>query len=392
MRNQPEASGPTVEGFTAPGFERVRDAFRANFERHGDVGAACCAYLHGRPVVDLHGGLADPETRRPWDDDTLAVVFSTTKGATAIAAHLLVERGRLDLDRPVADYWPEFAANGKGAIPVRWLLCHKAGLAAVDGNLTLDEVLAWEPVVRALAAQAPNWEPGTAHGYHARSYGWLIGEVIGRVTGKSAGRFFAEEIAAPLGIDFWIGLPEREEPRVARMLPAPPPDAPGATDLLAVFERQDMLLGRVMTGPSNLFRYDDMWNRRDLHAAEMPSSNGIASARAIARLYAATIGEVDGVRLLAADTVERACAPEADGSDRVLIMPTRFGTGFMLPPALSRAAGPRAFGHPGAGGSLGLADPERGLAFGYVMNQMQFGLTGDPRSETLLRAVYDAIA
>ena len=376
-----------VHGSVAPGFEPVADAFAANFERHGEVGAACCVYAGGQAVVDLWGGFADREAGRVWERDTAALVFSTTKGATAVCMNLLAERGAIDLDRPVAAYWPEFAAAGKGAIPVRWLLGHRAGLAAVDGDLTLDEVLAWDPVVRALAAQAPNWEPGTAHGYHARSYGWLNGEVIRRATGRSPGRFFADEIARPLALDFWIGLPEAEERRVAKIYPAAPPSEPGAPDLLKAMVGPDTLLGRVMTGPSDLFRYDDMWNRRALHAAEMPSSNGIASARAVARMYAALIGEIDGVRLLHPETVARACEVQSEGPDRVLVMPTRFGLGFMLPPALSRRAGRSAFGHPGAGGSLGLADRERGFALGYVMNQMQFGLTGDPRSEGLLEAV-----
>lgn len=380
-----------VEGRVEPGFELVRDAFVANFERHHDVGAACCVYRDGVPVVDIWGGLADRDERKPWTRDTVALVFSTTKGVTAIAVNLLAQRGELDLDAPVAKYWPEFAANGKDAIPVRWLLSHRAGLADVTADLTLDEVLAWDPVVEALGAQEPIWPPGTKHGYHVRSYGWLLGEVVRRITGTSLGEFVARELAAPLHLDLWIGLPEAVEPRVARLLPPIELLDTEAKKIYDAFVEGDELLGRAMTGPSRLFHYDDMWNRRELHAAQMPSSNGIASARAVARLYAACIGEVGGVRLLDDATIARATTSESEGTDAVLGIPTRFGLGFSLPPMLSPAAGPGAFGHPGAGGSLGFADPDAGIAFGYVMNQMQLGLTGDRRTETLVAALYDCL-
>jgi CubicO group peptidase (beta-lactamase class C family) len=380
-----------LSGYVAPGFESVRSAFADNFTAHGDVGAACCVYRRGEVVVDLWGGFADREQQREWKEDTLQLVFSATKGMTALCVLRLVERGVLDLDAPVARYWPEFGAQGKEHIPLRWVLCHRAGLAAVDGQLTLVEVLAWDPVVAAIAAQAPNWEPGTEHGYHARSFGWILGEVVRRVSGRSLGTFFAEEVAAPLGLDFWIGLPEREEARVATLYKAAMPTDPDVLKMLAKLMGPETLLGRVMTGPSALFEYDERWNRRDMHAAEMPSSNGIGTARALARAYAALIGEVDGVRLLRPETVERACEVQAEGTDKVLHLPTRFGLGFMLPPSLSRVASASALGHPGAGGSLALADREAGFSFAYVMNQMRFGVTGDPRSETLLQAVYDSI-
>jgi CubicO group peptidase (beta-lactamase class C family) len=370
----------------------VRAAFAENFARHGDIGAACCVYYRGRPVVDLWAGVADAATGRSWTEGTAVITFSATKGATAICANLLVERGALDLDAPIAHYWPEFAARGKGDIPVRWALCHKAGLAAVDGDLTLEQVIAWDPVVAAIAAQVPNWEPGSAHGYHARSYGWITGELVRRITGRTLGRFFAEEIAAPLGLEFWIGLPAAEEPRVATIVPPVPPTDPAVRELMDKFMGPDTLLGRVLSGPSNLFHYDDMWNRRALHAAEMPSSNGIATARSIARMYAALLGEVDGGRLLRPETVQRARQIESSGPDAVLLLPTAFGLGFMLPPSLSPSAHAACFGHPGAGGSLGLADPEAGFALGYVMNRMDLGLTGDPRSHGLVAAVYASLA
>jgi len=380
-------SSAEIRGTTEPGFERVREAFAANFERLGEVGAAVCLYRDGRPVVDLWGGIADVESGRPWERDTVVMIFSTTKGITALVANLLAERGKLDLDAPVADYWPEFAVAGKADIPVRWLLSHRAGLAAVEGDLSLQDILDWDPVVAAIAAQPPNWEPGTQHGYHVRAYGWTIGEIVRRAVGRSLGQFLAAEIAEPLGLDIWIGLPAEEEPRCATLIPArPDPDRPSFLDLVPA----DGLLARAIFGPSNLFAagYDTSWNRREIRAAEMPSSNGIADARSLARLYAATIGDVDGIRLLSSETVDAARTVQSSGADAVLTIETAFGTGFALPPMLCPDAGPGAFGHPGAGGSLAFADPEAGLAFGYVMNQMKLGTTGDESSQSLVAAAY----
>lgn len=373
-----------IHGRVAPGFERVRDAFAANFEEHGDVGAACCVYRGGAPVVDLWGGFADLAGGRYWEENSVQITFSATKGMTAACVLALVERGHLDLDAPVASYWPEFAHNGKGDIPLRWVLSHRAGLAAVDGRLTLAEVLAWEPVVRAIAAQEPNWPPGTAHGYHARSFGWILGEVVRRVTGRSIGRHFAAEIAGPLGLDFWIGVPESVLPRCARILP-PEQEIP-----LARLLGETALTTRVMSGPSGLFAYDEMWNRPEVLRAEMPSSNGVGSARAVARFYAALIGDVDGVRLLRPETVAAATVPQVRGPDRVIFVETCFGLGFTLQPMLAPGAGRASFGHPGAGGSLGFADPERGLAFGYVTTRMRFDPDGDPRTRALVAALYAA--
>lgn len=375
-----------IHGSVEPGFSGVAEAFAANFAEHGDIGAAVCLYHQGRPVVDLWGGDADREAGRPWERDTIQLVFSTTKGMTATCIHLLAERGLLDLDAPVATYWSEFAAQGKGGIPLRWVLSHQAGLAAVAGEVTLDDVLGWDGVVEAIAAQAPVWEPGTAHGYHARSFGWILGEVVRRVTGRSLGRFFAEEVAAPLGLDFFIGLPADELPRVAHLYP--PVVEPEVQEVMDAFMGPDTLLGQVLAGPSNLFGYDDMWNRPEVLAAEMPSSNGVGSARAVARMYAALVGEVDGVRLLRPDTVARATEVQVDGPDHVIGLPMPFGLGFMTPPPFGP---PSSFGHAGAGGSLGIADPEREWALGYVMNQMQLGLTGDARSSGLVEAVMAAL-
>lgn len=380
----------TIDGFVAPGFEPVAAAFATNFE-HGDVGAACCVYLDGVPVVDLVGGLADPETARPWTAETIALVFSTTKGATAICANLLIQRGELDPDAPVAHYWPEFAANGKERVLVRHVLSHSAGLPVVEGDLTLEQALAWDPVVEQLARQAPRWEPGTAVGYHVRTFGWLTGEIVRRITGRTLGNFFAEEIAGPLGLEFWIGLPESEEPRTARVIPPEASSDPEVRKLMDAVMAPGTLMGDALTGPGGHFHYDDMWNTRALHACELPSSNGIGSAHAIARMYAATVGRVDGTRILEAASVERATQMQSDGTDLVIGTPMRYGLGFAISPTVNLEAGPSAFGHSGAGGSLGLADPEHHLGFGYAMNRMNVGYSIDRRPTNLVRATYECL-
>ena len=370
------------ESIVEPGWGAVADAFRRNFD-HGEVGAACCVYQDGRPVVDVWGGVADRAAGRPWARDTIVIIFSCTKGVTALAANQLIEAGRLDPDATVAAYWPELAANGKAGITVRMVLSHRAGLAAVDGELTLGDIAAWDPVVAAIAAQAPNWEPGTAHGYHSRSFGWIVGELIRRVTGRMPGQYLADEVVRPLGLDFFLGLPESEDARVATLYPAP---EASALDELAAAD-PTTLFARVMTGPSNLLHYDDSWNTRLLRGAQLPSSNGHSDARSLARMYAACLAPVDGVRLLSEQSLDRATTVESSGKDLVLGQPLTFGLGFALPPTLGPGASPRSFGHAGAGGSLAYADRDRGLGFGYVMNQMRLGMPeGDQRAMRLSEA------
>ncbi|MER6177471.1 serine hydrolase domain-containing protein [Streptosporangium sp. NPDC001681] len=388
---------PEIGGETAPGFEEVREAFAANLAGDQEVGAAVGVYLHGRKVVDLWGGIADPETGRRWERDTLQVVYSTTKAVTAACAHLLSQRGELDLDAPVAEYWPEFAANGKGRIPVRWLLTHQAGLPVIDHPITPAEAIAWDPMVTALAAQRPSWEPGTEHGYHGLTYGWLVGEVVRRVTGRSLGAFLTEEIAAPLGLDLWIGLPEAERHRVSRIIAAVPDvealagidlDAlpEPAREMMAAYADPTSLTVRSMTVVTPPLDHNDP----DEQSAEMPSTNGICTARALARFYAALIGEVDGHRILAPSTLATATAEQVSGIDRILRVPVRIGTGFGLPTPDAFWYSPTAFGFPGLGGSLGFADPATGLAFGYVMNHLQEGVP-DHRAANLLDAVRGAM-
>ncbi len=382
---------PDIHGTVSRGFEAIAEAFRSNFDDQGEVGAACAIYRHGKPIVDIWAGFADKAAARPWQDNTMTLVFSATKGVTAICMHRLIERGLIDLDAPVTRYWPEFATAGKKSIPVRWVLSHRAGVPVVEKDLTLEEVLAWTPVIEALQQQAPTWEPNSQHGYHLRTYGWLCGEIIRRVTGLSPGAFFRRDIGEPLGLDFYIGLPEQLESHVATLYAAAPPTDPVEIELRDRFMGPGTFLYRALNGPGDL-TYGDIWNTRAVHAAELPSSNGIGTARSLAKLYASIIGEVDGVRLLRPETVDRAREVQSDGPDATIILPTRFGLGFMLPPALGVDCPPNCFGHPGAGGSVAFADPDSGIAFAYVMNQMQMRLTGDDRSRRLIQALYSALA
>lgn len=387
-----------IQGECEPRFAPLKEAFAANFTQHGDVGAAFCLYHQGRKVVDLWGGIADDTTNRPWTDDTLQLVFSTTKGATAICAHLLAQRGELDFDAPVVDYWPEFGTAGKAAVPVRWLLSHRSGLPVVDERPPAQELLDWDPIVKRLAEQAPLWEPGSAHGYHALTYGWLVGEVVRRISGKSVGTFFADEVAGPLGLDFHIGLPPQYEPRVSRLVELSWGGADGSIDASAIdlshLPAPIRVIAEAYLDPESITNralhvtsppLD--WNAPEVHAAEIPAASGIATARSVARMYAATVGDVDGIRVLDPDTVATATEEQSVGRDRVLHVPTRFGLGFFLPSPFVTMGGERSFGHSGAGGSLGFADPDTGVAFGYVMNKMQQNLAGDLRTLSLIGAL-----
>ncbi|HVP28074.1 MAG TPA: serine hydrolase domain-containing protein [Myxococcota bacterium] len=383
-----------VQGRYEPRFEGVRRAFEENFATGGEVGAAVSVVVEGRTVVDLWGGHADARATRPWERDTLVNVYSTTKGMTALCAHQLVEEGQLDLDAPVARYWPEFAAADKGDIPVRWLLSHRAGLPAVRRLLPGDALFDWDAMTSALAAEAPWWEPGTQHGYHAVTFGWLVGEVVRRITGKSLGRTFHERIAGPLDADFWIGLPDAEHERVAR-LGAPPiaPPAPGGGEpslMEIILQEPEGMTARAFVNPPSVMTSA---NTPEWRRAEIPGANGHGNARAIARIYGAVANGT--APSLAPETIERARTERSRGGDAVLRISTRIAEGFMLPqPGIEGASfGPneRSFGHPGAGGSLGFADPEAKLGFGYVMNHMGPHILIDPRAARLVDATYAAL-
>ncbi|MER5767516.1 serine hydrolase domain-containing protein [Streptomyces sp. NPDC001985] len=383
-----------VRGTVAEGFEAVRDAFVRNFEERGERGAAVAVYRDGAKVADLWAGTRDVDGAEPWAVDTAQVVRSVTKGVAAAVVLLLHQRGQIDLDAPVGTYWPEFKAAGKERVLVRQVLAHRAGLPVLDRPLTPAEAIDTVSGPAAIAAQRPAWEPGTDHGYHAQTYSWLLSELVRRVTGRTIGRWVAEEIARPLGLDFWIGLPADEAHRVGRLGPVEePPSAPGLT------LRPKRSVSDAYRDPGSLTRrafgaIDPLPDENDPahRAAELPASGGISTARALARFYAATIGEVDGGRrLFAPATLTLARTEESAGPDRVLVVPTRLGLGFMLHGAAAPLLGPGSFGHPGRGGSLGFADPESGVALGYVTNGLRKGVTADPRAQALIRAVRSAL-
>lgn len=396
-----------VQGTVEDGFEPVRDAFAANFTRRGERGAALAVHRHGRKVIDLwagtkHGDGGDdtgttdasgaPRPDAPWEAGTAQVVRSATKGVAAIVPLLLHQRGLLDLDAPVGTYWPEFKAAGKERVLVRHLLAHRAGLPVLDTPLTPAQAIDGTSGPAALAAQAPAWTPGTDHGYHAQTYSWLLAELVLRVTGRTIGDWIAEEISGPLGLDLWIGLPDALQSRAGRLADVVPPPPPASNGLKV---RPKQAVADAYRDPNSLTNRafgaispaaDE--NAPAYRAAQLPASAGVATARALARCYAALIGPVDGhPRLFAPATLTLARTEESAGPDRTLVVNTRFGLGFMLHGAASPLLAPGSFGHPGRGGALAFADPESGIAFGYVTNGMQRNVTADPRAQALVRTL-----
>jgi len=390
-----------IKGECDPRFARVREIFEQNIAEGADLGAAVAFTLDGEPVVDLWGGHLDFNRTREWERDTLVNVYSTTKGMTAICAHQLVEAGKLDLDAPVAEYWPEFAAAGKQTLPVRYLLSHQAGLPAVEKPLSDDALYDWPVMTAALAEQAPWWEPGTQHGYHAVTYGHLVGELVRRISGQSLGVYFKDHVADPLGADFHIGTPAELDARtsdlhgklatkvsddVAKTLPKQ------LLDFMNSFTDPTTMTGAAFNNPR---QHPGQVNTRAWRAAEIPAANGHGTARALARVYGALArgGEVDGVRILMPASIERAIAEQSNGPDAVLGgLPMRFGLGFMLrSPIMPLSPSERAFGHPGAGGSIGMADPDAKVGFGYTLNKMQQGLVGGAGGFKMLNAFFEAL-
>jgi len=381
------ASEIEVHGRCDARFARVREAFAEGFRARGELGAAVALAVEGELVVDLWAGHVDDARTRPWQRDTLVNVYSTTKGVTALAAQRLVDEGRLDLDAPVARYWPEFAQAGKGALPVRWLLSHRAGLPAVRKLLPNEALYDWDAMTSALAAEAPWWEPGSAHGYHAVSFGWLVGEVVRRIAGKSLGGYVRETFARPLELDFHIGLPESEHARVADIVQPAAPDPNGEAAQLFVRALADPegVTARAFMNPPSMALGPNVPAWR---SAEIPGANGHGTARALAVLYGrAALGDAGGV--ISSDATLRCRDEQSRGPDLVLGVPTRFGQGFMLRQEThegGRCLGTGAFGHPGAGGSLAFAEPERRLGFGYVMNRMGPRILLDDRAIALVEA------
>jgi CubicO group peptidase (beta-lactamase class C family) len=379
-----------IGGGVANGWEPVKAAFEKNFELGEDVGASAAVYHCGEKVVDIWAGSFDEAGDRAYDDTTLQLVFSTTKGIVAIAVAMCVQRGLIDYHEKVATYWPEFDAHGKGDATVAQLLSHQCGLIAPDAPVTLADALDWKTITAMLADTKPDWPIGTAHGYHALTYGWLAGELIRRTDGRTPGQFVADEIAGPLGVDLWIGLPETEEPRVSPII-GQPLDVAGADP--AVKAMIEMFLGPDTRGGRALllngaFAENGSFNRRDVHAAEVPAANGITTAAALAKVYAATMSPIDGVQLLDDSTREtaRTTITPSGEPDLCLIMPTTFGMGFMTHGMFTPYSGPGSFGHSGAGGSNAFAQPERELAVAYAMNKMAPNLATDVRAQRITDA------
>lgn len=389
----------TVQGSCDPRFAQVREEFERNLAERGEVGASVCVTLNGETVVDLWGGVADPATGRQWEQDTIALVWSATKGAVALSAHILASREELVIDSPVVEYWPEFAKNGKEDITVRQLLCHQAGLAILHDPLPMGAFYDWELMVDALAKEEPCWEPGTRHGYHGMTFGYLVGEVVRRVSGKSIGTFFRDDVAGPLGLDLHIGLSEADEARVAPNIdmdmPADPADLP--TFYKVALSDPTSLPGQMIMNTGG-WMGTGACNTRESHAAELPSLGGVGNGRALAGMY--TPLALGGGDLVSLEQLQKMNAVEASGLDASVLVPTRWSLGFnkgIDNRHLGR--GDRdfnfipedAFGHPGMGGSIGFADPRARLAFGYVMNKQGGGLALNDRGEALVDAVYRAL-
>ncbi|MGW6205362.1 serine hydrolase domain-containing protein [Streptomyces sp. NPDC055089] len=391
MSQAREATVPQIHGHCDERFAAVRSAFEANFRERDELGAAVTVLVDGQPVADLWGGWADGARTRPWEQDTLVNVWSTTKGPVALCAHILVDRGLLDLDAPVAAYWPEFAAAGKEDVRVRHLLSHRAGLAGLRAPHTLAELYDWELTTARLAATEPWWEPGTRSGYHALTYGFLVGEVVRRVSGLLPGEFLRQEVTGPLGIDFTVGLPEKEAARVAELVV---PKADRARQAALFAQMEPVAVASLLNPPTGAAAA----NTAEWREAEIPAANGHGTARAVASLYGilAGRGSSGGLRILSEEAAER--VREGQGSCRDLVLgagfvhETEIALGLWLSgPDASYGPNPRAFGHDGAGGSCGLADPENKVALGYVMNRMGPHIANDPRKTALVEAVYASL-
>ncbi|MFF0039245.1 serine hydrolase domain-containing protein [Streptomyces mirabilis] len=383
---------PRVHGHCDARFAAVRTAFEENFRDRAELGAAVTVTLDGETVVDLWGGWADAARTRPWERETLVNVWSTSKGPTSLCAHILADRGLLDFDAPVAAYWPEFAAAGKESVLVRHLLSHRAGLAGLREPHDLAQLCDWELTVERLAAQEPWWEPGTRSGYHALTFGHLVGEVVRRVSGLRPGAFLEREVTGPLGIDFTVGLPEKETERAAELVH---PQVASSSEQAAIFAQ---LTPAAVAALANPLVGATEANTAQWRAAEIPAANGHGTARAVAALYGifAGRGAYGSRQVLSPEAAER--VREGQGSCRDMVLGAGFehetetGLGLWLSgPNGSYGPNPRAFGHDGFGGSCGLADPESGLSLGYVMNRMGPHIADDPRKMALVDALYSAL-
>ncbi len=377
----------SINGTCEPGFEPVRDAFAANFADRDEIGASVAVVLGGEPVVDLWAGWADLARTREWQADTLTNVWSTTKAMTSLCAHLLIERGELDPDAPVAKYWPQFAANGKGDMPVRWLMCHQSGLTGLAVPATLTDYYDWEKITGLLAEQAPFFPPGTTSGYQAITFGYLVGEVIRRITGQSVGSFFAVEIAGPLDADFHIGVPEPDLGRCSELQGV----RPTQDEQAALAQAYANATPAAMAALLNPSLTGDEANADDWRMAEIPAANGHGTALALATIFGAVTDGSD--RLISAKTMEAARTGNGLHTDLVLGFPLEFGLGWGISGDDHHfGPNPAAFGHDGFGGSAVGGDPEAGVAFAYVMNRMGMNLVDDPRKMAIIDGVYKSLS
>ncbi len=365
-----------LRGRIDPAFVPVWEAFADNFARGEEMGATVAVAIEGRPVVDLWGGFADAASAHPWQEDTICNGMSVGKAIAATCLHLLIDRGQVGLDEPVARYWPEFAANGKEGLLVRWVLDHRSGLPVLTDDLWPGAMFDWQAMTEALAAQAPLWPPGTQPAYHIRTFGFLVGEIIRRVSGKSVGAFFRDEFAQPLDIDFHFGLNAKDFARCAEFI-ARPEQAP--QDPNSLFVRA----GRQWPVPLD-------YNSAAFRSAEIPSSNGHGNARSVARFYSilANRGRLDGRQVLSAEAVATARAEQYWGKEAVIGRNNRQALGFLLnSPQFPIGKGANSFGQSGMGGAMGMCDPDRGLAFGYIQNKMHAVSNIGPRVIRLIEAL-----
>ena len=372
--------------------ERIEPLFRENFERFGELGAAVSIWQHGRPVLDLHGGFRDALRETPWTADTIVLFWSATKGlGSACLLHVLQEHG-IGLARRVAEFWPEFASGGKGEITIAQLMSHSAGLCALDERVDL---LDYTAVVHAIEQQTPLWPPGTTHGYHARTFGYLVDELARRISGETIGDYWRAVFADPMNLDIWIGLPESEHASAATMYAAKAGKTPQPEQFYRDLATPGTLVRKTFTSPAGLHSVSGM-NAANIRSLPMVSFGGIGSASSLAKFYAmlANGGELDERQFFSAPALAQMSTSLAAGVDRVFQIPTAFSAGFMQdPPDAARrifGASPLAFGHPGAGGSHAFADPESRIAFAYVMNQMEQSLLPNEKSLRLVDALYES--
>ncbi|PXY36492.1 serine hydrolase domain-containing protein [Prauserella flavalba] len=389
------------QGICAPEFARVREEFERNFAERGEVGASVCVTIDGESVVDLWGGLADQERGTPWERDTISVTFSASKGATALCLHVLAARGQVDLHAPVTAYWPEF---GRTDITVGMVLSHQSGVTTIGETLPDGAFFDWSLMTKTLACQRPEWEPCSRHGYQALTFGWLAGELVRRVSGRSLGTFLRTEVAEPLGLDLWFGLPEREEPRVAPMIfPSGDAGEDQARFMILIGTEPESVPARIFLNSGGYMLPGPLgFDSRAAHAAEIGAAGLITNARGLAGLYAplACGGELNGIRLVGKRELSRMRTTVVAGPDATLLHHTRFSYGFMRStdnrhrePHLrdSMILSPDAFGHPGFGGGIGFASPANRMSFAYTMNGMGPGTLLNPRGQRLVDAVYRSL-